>query len=188
MIKWGQYDKKNWQQHREYYLPSFLCAWLVMGKVVSPTEFAWIVYWYTLRHCTLSVTKSARECLMFIFAQICVTIKWKRKKNGRKINIEKKVQIFCVFMCQSVSNGFLLKWNKHKTPVHTQKESALHAKGNAIFCMSQTYLLTYLVKHTLTADLSTKRLWLRWKANHHHQQTIKSSTNESEICFKTHEK
>lgn len=134
--------------------PSFLCAWLVMGKVVSPTVFVWIVYWYTLRHCTHILSECDEECKRMVNVYFCTDLRhnqMKTKKNGRKINIEKKVQIFSVFMCQSVSNGFLLKWNKHKTPADTSalhcrytKEKCIGCKGKClIFVWAKlTYLLT----------------------------------------------
>lgn len=156
-MKWGQYDKKNWQQHSEYYLHhSFVHDWLC-GKLFSPTAFVRIVYWYTA---SLSIHVRIlyewyEGCERVFNVYFCTDLrhnKMKMKKNGGgKSTSEKPRTNLCVFMCQSVSNGFLLKWNKHKTPAdtcvvqqYTEHKRKVHCmqKKTPHFYMSQTYLLS----------------------------------------------
>lgn len=131
-----------------------------------PHLFSSKIYWYNTASLSIRMnteTKRAKEILMFIFTQICVTIKWKGKKTVRKkINIyNKKVQIFHlpVFMCQSVSNGFSLNWNINTKCqlicTLVQKGSALHANGNASISF-EAKLSGTNINHR---PLSTKRWW-----------------------------
>lgn len=180
-MKWGQCDKKLTTAQR-ILSPSLVCAWLVMRKLVSPTI---VFVWYTASIVNTGWV-SSEECErvfnVYFCTQICVTIKSKLRMSGKNQHREKKP--YKLSMCQSVSNGFLLKWNQHEAPADTW---STHKRK-----MHCTQKGTLLVEHTLTADLSTKRLWLRWKDHlRQHQPPKNKIINEWEenmFYCKTHEK
>lgn len=139
-MKWGQCDKKLTTAQR-ILSPSLVCAWLVMRKLVSPTI---VFVWYTASIVNtgwVSSEECERVLNVYFCTQICVTIKSKLRMSGKNQHREKKP--YKLSMCQSVSNGFLLKWNQHEAPADTwsKRKRKVHCtqKRMPYFCTIQTY-------------------------------------------------